>query len=143
MNRTLSGASIALLMGTLACSKQQQDTSALSAEANEPAAEADTSMEEAEPAADPNADLFANEDPVATPPEWVDPNDPRCGHQPTDPGDNKFVCLEGNSCKGMGICKTQYNRCACFNKCKGYALWFTKTREECEDPGGKVLKELG
>lgn len=134
MNRTISGASIALLMGSMACSKQAGDTTPANTDM---AAEDEVAAEEN--AVEGAASNGGDEEEYA----WTDQDNPRCGHPPTDVGDNKFVCKWGNSCKAIGICKTEFNSCACYNSCKGKALWLVETRDECEDPGGSVVKELG
>jgi hypothetical protein len=138
MKRTLSGASIALLMGSMACNKQQPDTSVASGDLLSP--EAGGTSDEA---SDIDSDVAAAEAAAdAALVGWTDQDNPRCGHPPTEFGDNKFVCFKGNSCKAVGICKTEYNTCACYNSCKGKALWLVTTRDECESGGGKVLEEL-
>lgn len=120
-------------MGSMACSKQAEDTTANNAGTTEEESPADT-------ASDGDSEQTTEEEKEYA---WTDQDNPRCGHPPTDVGDNHFVCMSGNSCKAIGICKTEFNSCACYNSCKGKALWLVKTKEECEDPGGKVVKELG
>jgi hypothetical protein len=139
MKRTLSGASIALMMGSLACGGSQQSANSPdSEELLEPGASDGDAADELEAADAAAAAATGGEKEYA----WTDPENPRCGHPPTDLGDNKFVCFGGNSCKAVSICKTHLNECACYNSCKGNALWLTKTREECESGGGEVKKEL-
>ncbi len=47
-------------------------------------------------------------------------------------------CVGGNSCKGLGSCKTAKNDCKGLNSCKGLGFVMTDSAKACTDKGGKV-----
>ena len=49
-------------------------------------------------------------------------------------------CSGINSCKGTSECKTATSACKGQNSCKGHGWVHTKTAQECEEKGGKVVK---